>query len=135
MYPVFPPQVASGEVIRLLGVAVGAAVLLAVPVVLDEDEDEDDDCELPQVPKAPWQPVPQWSGVEPHQPCCEQHDPWGKPRQVRPTAPPQVPSCETPVGVAVGEADVEVEVTVWPEEARYQFSGASPRHSPTVTAL
>jgi hypothetical protein len=63
----------------------------------------------------------------------------------RPTAGPQVPSSEVPVGVAVGTADEvplvagvadgepEDEDTTLPEDARYQLASGSPRHSPTVT--
>jgi hypothetical protein len=49
--PVVPPQVASGEVTRLLGVAAGAALVTADEAGALE--------ELPQVPKRDWHPVPQ----------------------------------------------------------------------------
>jgi hypothetical protein len=66
-----PPHVASGDVIRLLGVAVGA-------VLLTTDD-------------------------------------------------------EAPLVVGVPDAVAEDDVTILPEEERYQFASGSPRHSPTVT--
>lgn len=116
-------------------------------------EEGDVEFPFPQIPNAVWQPEPQWSGVLPHHPAGEQHSPYvaasAQPLQVNPTAGPQVPSTDVPVGVAVGaeeavdelvpealvaEGFAEEEVTIFPEEARYQLAGlVSPRHSPTVT--
>jgi hypothetical protein len=65
--------------------------------------------------------------------------------QDKPLVAPHVPSCDVPVGVAVGAADdvplavgvaeaaAEDEETILPDEERYQFASGSPRHSPTVT--
>jgi hypothetical protein len=58
---------------------------------------------------------------------------------VDPVIPPQEASIDTFVGVAAGTAEEvavameEDEVMIFPEEARYQFSAGSPKHSPTVT--
>lgn len=77
-----------------------------------------------QVPKPDWQPVPQYAVVEPHHPAGLQQLPKVLPWQVKPEAPPQVPSVETvPLGVAalvdVDEVRVEVdEARVEVEEVR-----------------
>jgi hypothetical protein len=100
---------------------------------------------LPQVPNTLWHPAPQWSVVDPQNPYWEQQEPSEKPMQDKPTAGPQVPSCEAPAGVAVGVMEevplvvsvadpvADDEVTIRPEDERYQFALGSPRHSPTVT--
>lgn len=109
-----------------MGVLVGVAGLLVVGELL-----------VPHVPKADWQPVPQYALVEPHQPAEEQQFPKVDPWQVNPLAPPHVASVVTLVGVDVGAAEVLVEETggVLPEDERYQLVAGSPRHSPTVTPL
>ena len=48
----------------------------------------------PQVPKAVWQPVPQYALASPQLPYWEQQPPKGEPAQVRPFAP-HVPSVLT----------------------------------------
>ncbi len=48
-----------------------------------------------QRPKLIWHPTSQCSLVLPHHPCSEQQSPYSEPWQVRITAVPQVPSCET----------------------------------------
>jgi hypothetical protein len=68
VYPLVPPQVASGDVTRLLGVAVGAVLLAALLATLLAPDEAGALEELPQVPKTLWQPVPQWSVEEPQYP-------------------------------------------------------------------
>jgi hypothetical protein len=79
--------------------------------------------------------------VEPHHPDWEQQFPNAEPAQPAPVVPPQVPSRETAVGLAIA-VEVEVAVVVVetldamePAELRYQLAAGSPRHSPTVTVL
>jgi len=40
---------------------------------------------------------------------------------------------EVPLAEGVADGEAEDEVTVLPEDARYQLASGSPRHSPTVT--
>lgn len=134
-----PPQDPS-VLVGPVGLLGGAAdVLLGAGTALEADE------ELPHVPKSGLQPVPQWSVVEPQYPYWEQQLPSSKPMQVYPVEPPQEPSGEEAVGVAVGaeveeedlvaEGMADVDDTMVPAESRYQFASGSPKHSPTVTPL
>ena len=73
-------------------------------LVLEDDDEEEalvlddervDDVELEQVPKALLHPDPQYAGVRPQYPNCEQQLPDSDPRHVYPLDPPQWPSGDT----------------------------------------
>jgi len=102
-------------------VEVGGLVLLVDEVFTDDFEDE---LELPQVPPTSWQPVPQYTSVEPQYPYWLQQFPKVDPRQV--ILAEHDPSVLTTGGVVP---------PLPPDPERYQFATGSPRHSPTVTDL
>lgn len=64
----------------------------------------------PQLPNPALQPVPQYMSAFPHQPCSLQQRPNTEPEQVNAFEPPQVPSEETfvPVAVEAGATDDKV---------------------------
>jgi hypothetical protein len=84
-----------------VGSVAAPVVVLEMRVVAEDATDEATDETAPAV-QLDWQPVPQWSGVLPHQPYWEQHPPCGQlPQTVPPLAAPQLPSVVT---FAVAEA-------------------------------
>lgn len=92
VYLFVPPQVAS---VVTLPVDEGVAAFVEVAE--------------PHVPKADWQPVPQYAEVEPHQPAELQQLPNVLPRQVYPFVPPHVASVVTfLVPVETGAEEVAV---------------------------
>jgi hypothetical protein len=101
--PLEPPQVPSVDAFL---VATGAAALVVVEAAFTDVA-----AALPeQVPKEALHLV-QWSAFEPHQPYWEQQFPKVEPEQVKPEAPPQVPSLETfLVPVAAGAAEVALRI-------------------------
>jgi len=88
-----------------------------------EEAPAEEEPEPGQVPKADWQPVPQWPSVDPHQPYCEQQFPKVEPWHVAPPLElPQVPSVET---LAVDDGAAELETRVEELETRVDEGGTT----------